>query len=214
MELDLEARLMGEALILNRSQELKHGDFIELNDLNEPLKLNNQEIKDLDPEIEEGEIIDEPMVDVVKIRDDEILEKIDEYPSFCDYDRQIHINYAYNLEFSCMIRYEHVNANFFPIVLVVVKLIFGIFWKAKQRRVGRRKWTNRRIRVPAFMRSCRIEEELTWVKTFGKEVEEYVTKDTLVDEIHNGWLSEEEEADSDVNLLQVIVPTPFEMEDQ
>ncbi|GJZ19185.1 putative reverse transcriptase domain-containing protein [Tanacetum coccineum] len=44
------------------------------------------------------------------------------------------------------------------------------------RRVGRRKWTNRRIRVPAFMRSCRIEEELTWVKTFGKEVEEYVTK--------------------------------------
>ncbi|GKD85104.1 hypothetical protein Tco_1356258 [Tanacetum coccineum] len=26
------------------------------------------------------------------------------------------------------------------------------------------------------MRSCRIEEELTWVKTFGKEVEEYVTK--------------------------------------
>ncbi|GKC38857.1 hypothetical protein Tco_1051241 [Tanacetum coccineum] len=44
------------------------------------------------------------------------------------------------------------------------------------RRVGRRKWTNCRIRVPAFMRSCRIEEELTWVKTFGKEVEEYVTK--------------------------------------
>ncbi|GJZ61209.1 hypothetical protein Tco_0617346 [Tanacetum coccineum] len=26
------------------------------------------------------------------------------------------------------------------------------------------------------MRSCRIEEEFTWVKTFGKEVEEYVTK--------------------------------------
>ncbi|GKF12878.1 hypothetical protein Tco_0050804, partial [Tanacetum coccineum] len=44
------------------------------------------------------------------------------------------------------------------------------------RRVGRRKWTNRRIRVPAFMCSCRFEEELTWVKTFGKEVEEYATK--------------------------------------
>ncbi|GKA91151.1 putative reverse transcriptase domain-containing protein [Tanacetum coccineum] len=119
------------------------------------------------------------------------------------------------------------------------------------RRVGRRKWTNRRIRVPAFMRSCRIEEELTWVKTFGKEVEEYVTKviakdgtvtrfggrfphfieeeeekkpkpynlygfvDLMENEQvyaktgfaphripqsegnHNGWLSEEEEADSD-----------------
>ncbi|GJX10361.1 putative RNA-directed DNA polymerase, eukaryota, reverse transcriptase zinc-binding domain protein [Tanacetum coccineum] len=46
----------------------------------------------------------------------------------------------------------------------------------ESKRVGRRKWTNRRIRVPAFIRSCRIEEELTWVKTFGKEVEEYVTK--------------------------------------
>ncbi|GJR97697.1 putative reverse transcriptase domain-containing protein [Tanacetum coccineum] len=34
------------------------------------------------------------------------------------------------------------------------------------RRMGRRKWTNRRIRIPAFMRSCRIKEELTWVKTF------------------------------------------------
>ncbi|GJR23236.1 reverse transcriptase domain-containing protein [Tanacetum coccineum] len=119
------------------------------------------------------------------------------------------------------------------------------------RRVGRRKWTNRRIRVPAFMRSCRIEEELTWVKTFGKEVEEYVTKviakdgtvtrfggrfphfieeeeekkpkpynlygfvDLMENEQvyaktgfaphripqsegnHNGWLSEEEEADTD-----------------
>ncbi|GJY29246.1 putative reverse transcriptase domain-containing protein [Tanacetum coccineum] len=44
------------------------------------------------------------------------------------------------------------------------------------RRVGRRKWTNRIIRVLAFMRSYRIEEELTLVKTLGKEVEEYVTK--------------------------------------
>ncbi|GJW02126.1 putative reverse transcriptase domain-containing protein [Tanacetum coccineum] len=42
--------------------------------------------------------------------------------------------------------------------------------------MGRMKRTNRRIRVPAFMRSYRIEEELTLVKTFGKEVEEYVSK--------------------------------------
>ncbi|GJR35820.1 putative multidrug resistance protein [Tanacetum coccineum] len=83
MELDLESRLTSDALILNRSQDPELGDFIELNDLNEPLELNNHEIKDLDPEIEEGDIIDEPMVDVVKIRDDdEIVEKIDEYPNF------------------------------------------------------------------------------------------------------------------------------------
>ncbi|GKC01914.1 zinc finger, CCHC-type containing protein [Tanacetum coccineum] len=39
MELDLEARLMGEALILNRSLDPVYGDYIELNDLNEPLEL-------------------------------------------------------------------------------------------------------------------------------------------------------------------------------
>ncbi|GJW15720.1 hypothetical protein Tco_0019853 [Tanacetum coccineum] len=39
IELDLEARLMGEALILNRSLDPVYGDYIELNDLNEPLEL-------------------------------------------------------------------------------------------------------------------------------------------------------------------------------
>ncbi|GKC19875.1 hypothetical protein Tco_1022025, partial [Tanacetum coccineum] len=80
MELDLEARLMGEALILNRSQDPKFGDFFELNDLNEPLELRNHGNEDLDLEIDEGKVV-EPMVDVVKTRhDDEIVEKIDEYP--------------------------------------------------------------------------------------------------------------------------------------
>ncbi|GJX79653.1 uncharacterized mitochondrial protein-like protein [Tanacetum coccineum] len=117
MELDLEARLMGEALILNESQDPKYEDFIKVNDLNEPLELNNHEIEDLDLEIEEGEIINEPKVDVVKIRhDDEIVEKINEYPS----DRKVYINCAYNLQFSCMIGYEHVNANFFPVLSINV----------------------------------------------------------------------------------------------
>ncbi|GKA00699.1 putative reverse transcriptase domain-containing protein [Tanacetum coccineum] len=53
------------------------------------------------------------------------------------------------------------------------------------RKVGRRKWTNRRIRVPAFMHSCRIEEELTLVKTLCKEFEEYVTKIIAKDVIAN-----------------------------
>ncbi|GKC05641.1 mitochondrial proton/calcium exchanger protein-like protein isoform X1 [Tanacetum coccineum] len=39
MELDLEARLMGETLVLNKSLDLLNGDYIELNDLNEPLEL-------------------------------------------------------------------------------------------------------------------------------------------------------------------------------
>nr|GEU53935.1 hypothetical protein [Tanacetum cinerariifolium] len=45
MELDLEGRLMGEALILNRSEDSDFGDFIELNDLNEPLELRNHELR-------------------------------------------------------------------------------------------------------------------------------------------------------------------------
>nr|GEU61947.1 hypothetical protein [Tanacetum cinerariifolium] len=54
IKLDLDARLMGEAMILNRSQDPKLKDFIELNDLNEPLELNDHEVEDLDPVIEEG----------------------------------------------------------------------------------------------------------------------------------------------------------------
>ncbi|GJT47848.1 hypothetical protein Tco_0974005 [Tanacetum coccineum] len=67
MELNLETRQMGESLTLNRSQDNEFGDFLELNDLNEPLELRNHKNEDLGPTIEEGEIVDEPMVDVVKI---------------------------------------------------------------------------------------------------------------------------------------------------
>ncbi|GKC86678.1 DNA/RNA polymerases superfamily protein [Tanacetum coccineum] len=119
MELDLEDRLMGEALIFNRSENHEFGYFIELNDLNEPLELRNNEIEDLGPTIKEGEVIDEPKAYIVKTRDDDmIVEGIDEYPSFCDYDRKIKINCAYNLRFSCMIGYEHVNDNFFPVLSI------------------------------------------------------------------------------------------------
>nr|GEV63793.1 hypothetical protein [Tanacetum cinerariifolium] len=104
MELDLEARLMGKTLILNRSLDHIYGDYIELNDLNKPLELRRNQVEDLGPTIEDGEIIDEPMENIVKTRNDnEEIEGINEYLSFCDFDRKIHINYAYNLQFSCMI---------------------------------------------------------------------------------------------------------------
>ncbi|GJV66314.1 reverse transcriptase domain-containing protein [Tanacetum coccineum] len=104
MELDLEARLMVEALILNRSLDLLYGDYIKLNDLNEPLELWRNQVDDLEPTIEEGEVIDEPIMDIVKTRcDDEIIDGLDEYLSYCDFDRKIHIDCAYNLQFSCII---------------------------------------------------------------------------------------------------------------
>ncbi|GJQ90105.1 putative reverse transcriptase domain-containing protein [Tanacetum coccineum] len=51
MELDLEARLMGEALFLNRSLDHVYGDYIELNDLNELLELRRNQVEDLGPTI-------------------------------------------------------------------------------------------------------------------------------------------------------------------
>ncbi|GKD85083.1 hypothetical protein Tco_1356237, partial [Tanacetum coccineum] len=98
MELNLEARLMGKALILNRSLDPLYGDYIELNDLNKPLDLKRNQVDDLEPTIKEGEVVDEPMIDIVKTRcDNEIVDGLDEYPSYCDFDRKIHINCAFNL---------------------------------------------------------------------------------------------------------------------
>ncbi|GJR21325.1 retrovirus-related pol polyprotein from transposon TNT 1-94 [Tanacetum coccineum] len=116
MELDLEARLIGETLVLNRPLDPLYGYYIKLNDLNVPLELRRDQV-DLMHTIEEGEVTDKPMFDIIKTRNNE---SFGEYPSLCDFDRKIHIDCAYNLRFSCMIGFEHVNANFFSILSVNV----------------------------------------------------------------------------------------------
>ncbi|GKD48865.1 retrovirus-related pol polyprotein from transposon TNT 1-94 [Tanacetum coccineum] len=100
MKLDLEVRLMGEALMINRSQDPSFKDFIELNDPNTPIELRRNQVEDLGPTIGEEEVIDKPMIDIIKTRNNE---SFDEYPSFCDFDGKIHIDCAYNLRFLCMI---------------------------------------------------------------------------------------------------------------
>ncbi|GJV93853.1 hypothetical protein Tco_1541666 [Tanacetum coccineum] len=55
MEVDLEARLMGETLVINKSLDPLNGDYIELNNLNEPFELRKNQGNDLMPTIEEGE---------------------------------------------------------------------------------------------------------------------------------------------------------------
>nr|GEZ34720.1 hypothetical protein [Tanacetum cinerariifolium] len=107
IELDLEARLLGETLVLNRSLEPIYDDYIELNDLNVPLELQRDQVNDLMPTIEEGEVIDEPMIGIIKTRNNE---SFDEYSSFCDFDRKIHIDCAHNLRFSCMIVVENIDS--------------------------------------------------------------------------------------------------------
>nr|GEW63791.1 hypothetical protein [Tanacetum cinerariifolium] len=47
MELDLEARIIREDLILNRSPDTVYEDYIKLNDLNELLELRRNQVKDL-----------------------------------------------------------------------------------------------------------------------------------------------------------------------
>nr|GEU37873.1 hypothetical protein [Tanacetum cinerariifolium] len=104
IELNLEARLIGETLVLNRSLDPLYGDYIELNDLNVPLELRRDQVDDLMPTIEECEVIDKPMIIIIMTRNDE---SFNGYLSFCDFDRKIHIDCAYNLRFLCMIVVEN-----------------------------------------------------------------------------------------------------------
>nr|GEY05645.1 uncharacterized mitochondrial protein AtMg00810-like [Tanacetum cinerariifolium] len=62
------------------------------------------EFDDLMPIIKEGKVIDEPMIDIIKTRNNESFDK---YPSVYEFDQKIHIDCAYNLRFSCMIGFEH-----------------------------------------------------------------------------------------------------------
>ncbi|GJU61489.1 putative ribonuclease H-like domain-containing protein [Tanacetum coccineum] len=75
MELDLEARLMGETLVLNRSLDPFLEDYIELNDLNEPIELRRNQGDDLMPTIKEGEVIEE-----FRTRDEDLDTGMDDYP--------------------------------------------------------------------------------------------------------------------------------------
>ncbi|GJZ38315.1 gag-pol polyprotein [Tanacetum coccineum] len=93
MELNLEARLIGETLVLNRSLDPFLEDYIELNNLNEPFELRRNQGDDLMPTIEEGEVIEE-----FRTRDDELDIGIDDYPSYCDYDTKIRIDFLEDMD--------------------------------------------------------------------------------------------------------------------
>nr|GEU92920.1 uncharacterized mitochondrial protein AtMg00810-like [Tanacetum cinerariifolium] len=116
MELDLEARLMGETLMLNKSLDHFFGDYIELNDLNVSLELRRYQVDDLMLIIEKCKVIKE-----FRDRNDaRMFSKIFGYHSDCDNDKKICIDCALNLKFSCMIGFEFLHANSFPILYVNV----------------------------------------------------------------------------------------------
>nr|GEV04284.1 hypothetical protein [Tanacetum cinerariifolium] len=82
MELDLEARLIGETLVLNRSSDPLYEDYIELNDVNVPLELRRDQVDDLMLTVKKGNVIEE-----FKARNDprmgqigiQVLEDMDAY---------------------------------------------------------------------------------------------------------------------------------------
>ncbi|GKA52593.1 homeodomain-like protein [Tanacetum coccineum] len=144
-------RLMGETLILNRSFDPLYGDYIELNDLNEPLELRRNKVDDLEPTVKEGEVVNEPMMDIVKTRCD-CIGGLDYYPSNCDFDRKILIGCAYNLKFSCMMGFELVHVNFlliFPIN-VMSKKFYNSIMKDKIKFKGRNELGNF-VNAPVFI---------------------------------------------------------------
>ncbi|GJS30149.1 reverse transcriptase domain-containing protein [Tanacetum coccineum] len=109
-KLNLEARLMGNALRKNRSHDPKFEDYIEINDLNVPLELRRDQVDDLIPTIKEGEVIKE----IIARNDARTVSKICGYPSDYDQGEKIRIDCAHNLKFSCMIGFEFIHANFLP----------------------------------------------------------------------------------------------------
>ncbi|GJT06644.1 putative ribonuclease H-like domain-containing protein [Tanacetum coccineum] len=92
-----------------------NGDYIELNDLNEPFELRINQGDDLMPTIKEGEVIEE-----FRTRGEDLDIRIDDYPSYCNNDKKIHIDCAHNLKFSCMIGFEFTHINFFRLLYVNV----------------------------------------------------------------------------------------------
>ncbi|GKA84669.1 hypothetical protein Tco_0806264 [Tanacetum coccineum] len=67
----------------NKSFDPLYGDYIELNDLNEPLELRRNRVDDLGPTVEEGEVVNEPVMDIVKTRCD-FISGLDDYPRIRD----------------------------------------------------------------------------------------------------------------------------------
>ncbi|GJR64538.1 hypothetical protein Tco_0010603 [Tanacetum coccineum] len=63
----------------NKSFDPLYGDYIELNDLNEPLELKRNRVDDLGPTVEEDEVVNEPVMDIVKTRCD-FISGLDDYP--------------------------------------------------------------------------------------------------------------------------------------
>ncbi|GJR86591.1 DNA-directed DNA polymerase [Tanacetum coccineum] len=212
MELDLEARLMGETLVINRSLDPFLEDYIELNDLNERFELRRNQGNDLMPTIVEGEVIEE-----FRTRNEDLDTRIDDYSSYCDKDKKIHTDYAHNLKFLCMIGFEFTHANFFPLFLRE-----GMELDLEARLMGETLVLNRSldplfedyielndINEPFELRRNQGDDLMPTVEE-GKVIEEFITRDDELDtEIDDYPILENMDAYRDEGMDDVIFGKPF-----
>ncbi|GJT13645.1 putative reverse transcriptase domain-containing protein [Tanacetum coccineum] len=163
MELDLEARLMGETLVLNRSLDPLYRDYIKLNNLNKPLELRRDQVDDLMPTIKEAKARN----------DDKMVSKIYGYPSDYDKSEKICIDCAHNLKFSCMIGFEFIHANFLPNlpINVMSKKFYNSIMKDKiefRERNELRNWAN----IPIFIGNFCIVTNFVVVEDMDTYIDE------------------------------------------
>ncbi|GKC09784.1 reverse transcriptase domain-containing protein [Tanacetum coccineum] len=124
--------------------------------------------------IEEGEVVDKPMIEEVKTRNDnKMVSNIIGYPSGYDKDEKIHIGYAYNAKFSCMIGFQLVHANFFPNlpINVMSKKFYNSIMKDKIEFRGRNELGNF-ANVPVFIGNFYVITDFTVVEDMDPYLDE------------------------------------------
>ncbi|GJZ81452.1 homeodomain-like protein [Tanacetum coccineum] len=120
----------------------------------------------------EGEVVDEPITDIVKTRWN-FIGGLDDYPSDCDFDGRIHIDCANNLKFLCMIGFEFVHVNF-PLILpinVMSKKFYNSIMKDKSEFKGRNKLGNF-INAPVFIGDFYVITNFTVVEDMDPYLDE------------------------------------------
>ncbi|GJU12389.1 homeodomain-like protein [Tanacetum coccineum] len=156
-------------------------DYIELNNLNEPLELKRNRVDDLGLIVEEDEVVNEPVMDIVKTRCD-FISGLDDYPSNCNFNRRIHIDCAYNLKFSCMMGFEYVHVNFLPILPINVMYIkfYNSIMKDKIEFKGRNELGNF-VNAPVFIGNFYVITNFTAVEDMDPYLDEGI-RDVVVGE--------------------------------
>ncbi|GJX77506.1 hypothetical protein Tco_0324317 [Tanacetum coccineum] len=129
-------------------------------------------ILDMPEDVNDGKIVDEPMMEVVKTRC-YFISGLDDYPKDCDIDRRIHIDCAYNLRLSCMIGFEYVHANFLLIlpINVMSKKFYNSIMKDKIEFKGRNDLGNF-VNVHIFVGNFYVITDFTVVEDMDPYLDE------------------------------------------